>query len=360
MLEQVLAQGPAQPQPLMLLALAAERLGERDACASALERLVAIAPGVVLAWLMKGDLAAGSGDEPAAKAAYERAFTEARLKSEIPADVRQRLSRAAEWLDAFRQSEASRFRSEIAASGINETVTSRRFRRSLDIIFDEQEIYVQRPTVYYFPDLPQIQFYERESFAWVEEFESHSEAIAGELASLLEDRGLFTPHIAAEESTPSDGYQGLAGNAGWSSLYLWTGGAVVEENARRCPVTMAALEKVPLARFSRRYPSAPAVMFSMLKGGAKIPPHNGATNVRLICHLPLVVPPRCGLRVGNQIREWEPNKLLIFDDTIEHEAWNDSGEDRIVLIFDIWRPELTDEEKGAVTTFFKCLEATRG
>ena len=67
-------------------------------------------------------------------------------------------------------------------------------------------------------------------------------------------------------------------------------------------------------------------------------------NTRLICHLPLIVPPGCGFRVGNETREWEEGKLLIFDDTIEHEAWNESDQDRVVLIFDIWRPELSEAD----------------
>ena len=75
-------------------------------------------------------------------------------------------------------------------------------------------------------------------------------------------------------------------------------------------------------------------------------------NTRLICHLPLIVPPGCRFRVGDEVRAWEVGKLLIFDDTIEHEAWNDGVEDRIVLIFDVWRPELTEKEKEELTALF--------
>ena len=67
----------------------------------------------------------------------------------------------------------------------------------------------------------------------------------------------------------------------------------------------------------------PSVIFSMLKAGAHIGAHTGMYNTRLICHLPLIVPPGCRFRVGNEVREWEEGKLLIFDDTIEHEAWNE-------------------------------------
>ncbi len=72
-------------------------------------------------------------------------------------------------------------------------------------------------------------------------------------------------------------------------------------------------------------------------------------NTRLVCHLPLIVPPGCTFRVGNETREWREGKLVIFDDTIEHEAWNDSKEDRVVLIFDIWRPELSTRERDELT-----------
>ena len=107
--------------------------------------------------------------------------------------------------------------------------------------------------------------------------------------------------------------------------------------------------KAPVPRVSGWGPTA---MFSLLKAGARISPHTGMFNTRLVCHLPLIVPPNCRFRVGNEVREWEEGKLLIFDDTIEHEAWNDSDEDRIVLIFDIWRPELSEQEKYELTALF--------
>ena len=67
---------------------------------------------------------------------------------------------------------------------------------------------------------------------------------------------------------------------------------------------------------------------------------------------PLVVPPACGFRVGNEVREWDEGRLIIFDDTIEHEAWNESDRDRVVLIFDIWRPELSAQERREVAALF--------
>jgi aspartyl/asparaginyl beta-hydroxylase (cupin superfamily) len=83
-------------------------------------------------------------------------------------------------------------------------------------------------------------------------------------------------------------------------------------------------------------------------------------NCRLICHLPLIVPPGCWLRVGNETREWEPGRLLIFDDSFEHEAKNPTGELRIILLFDVWRPEVTGEERSAISAIFDSIDRFQG
>jgi len=104
----------------------------------------------------------------------------------------------------------------------------------------------------------------------------------------------------------------------------------------------------------------PAAMFSVLKPRTRIPPHTGVTNVRLVTHLPLVVPPGCGFRVGNETREWVEGKAWVFDDTIEHEAWNDSDKLRAVFIFDIWHPHLTAAERALITRLSQGLHAFSG
>ena len=108
---------------------------------------------------------------------------------------------------------------------------------------------------------------------------------------------------------------------------------------------LAALELAPLERIAGRSPFA---LFSKLAPGAVIAPHTGFHNSRLVCHLPLIVSDGCGFRVGNETRTWQAGKAFVFDDTIEHEARNESGDTRIVLIFNIWRPDLTADERGLV------------
>ena len=120
---------------------------------------------------------------------------------------------------------------------------------------------------------------------------------------------------------------------------------------------LAALADAPLTRIPGR---APSILFSKLAAGAHIPAHTGMLNVRLICHLPLLVPPGCVFRVGADERPWVEGKAWVFDDTIEHEAWNRSGADRYVLLFDIWRPELSHEEMAGVALLCEALDDYRG
>ncbi|MGH8399135.1 MAG: aspartyl/asparaginyl beta-hydroxylase domain-containing protein, partial [Gammaproteobacteria bacterium] len=93
---------------------------------------------------------------------------------------------------------------------------------------------------------------------------------------------------------------------------------------------------------------SPETFFSVLKPGAHIPPHTGVINTRLVTHLPLIIPPDCGIRVGNETRGWKEGECIVFDDTFEHEAWNKSDQTRVVLIFDIWNPYLTEVEREAM------------
>ena len=121
--------------------------------------------------------------------------------------------------------------------------------------------------------------------------------------------------------------------------------------------SMQALRDAPLAHVPNRSPS---ILFSLLKPGARIPPHHGLVNTRLICHLPVIVPGQCSFRVGNEVRDWVEGKSWLFDDTIEHEAWNDSNQTRVILLFDVWRPELSAQERALVVSLFEAIDAHDG
>ncbi|QNM83409.1 aspartyl/asparaginyl beta-hydroxylase domain-containing protein [Sphingomonas sabuli] len=349
---------PSNPQPLLMLAIATERCGDTANASALLDRFLAAQPNVVSAWLLKGDWAVRDKDGGAATFAYGRAFALERHQPDLPREIHQRLADAHQWVVNAQEQRTDAIVQELADAGFDVRSAPKRFRQSLDYVSGKANIYVQRPTTYYFPGLPQIAFFEREDFDWAAGLEAQTDAIEAEFRALAADPAALAPHITSDSHTPADGHGGMADNAGWSTLQLWKEGQPDAALAAKCPQTFAALNALPLPYFSRRNPSAPAVMFSVLKAGSRIPAHTGSANVRLICHLPLVTPPKCELRVGNEVRTWERGKLLIFDDTIEHEARNDSGEDRVVLIFDVWRPDISEAEREAITALFRRREGT--
>jgi aspartyl/asparaginyl beta-hydroxylase (cupin superfamily) len=225
------------------------------------------------------------------------------------------------------------------------------------VILGKKRVYLQEPKVYYFPGLPQIQFYGREQFPWLTQLERATDAIRQELRAVMADPAAFSPYVTGDANRPRKDQAGMLNNPAWSAFYLWKNGEPVAANSERCPATLAALESAPLARVQNRSPS---ILFSLLQPGAHIPPHNGLVNTRLICHLPLIVPGPCRFRVGNDVREWREGEAWVFDDTIEHEAWNTTRETRVILLFDIWRPELGDEERRMVASLFGAIDAHAG
>jgi aspartyl/asparaginyl beta-hydroxylase (cupin superfamily) len=217
--------------------------------------------------------------------------------------------------------------------------------------------YPQRPSTFHFPGLPQRPFYEREEFAWAPALEAATPAIREELEALLAQGADFRPYVEGDKDRPHRDFHGMHGDPSWTAFYLWKDGALVPENAARCPRTVEAMGSVPLSRVGRRTPS---VLFSLLRPGAHIPPHHGMLNCRLICHLPIVVPPGGWLRVGAETRPWEEGKLLVFDDSVEHEARNPADRLRVVLLFDIWRPELDEAERRGVSALFDAIDGFGG
>jgi aspartate beta-hydroxylase len=338
------------------LSLLHRRLGaaaEEDAALDAALRLEARHLGALIG---KGDLYARQADTRAAVSYYRAA---SQLAATLP-------SLAPEWAAEIKRVETARERFErdfeahllgvLAAEGLGGPGTGR-FVHAVDLLLGRRQIYLQQPKYFYFPELPQVQFYDRQLFPWAEALERESAAITAELRAILATGAGFAPYIQAEAHRPAFDTNGLLDNPDWGACYLIRDGAEVAENAARCPRTMAALGGVPLCRIDGRTPS---VLFSSLRPGARIPPHTGFTNARLICHLPLVVPGGCALRVGNETRAWQPGELVVFDDSIEHEAWNRSAELRVVLIFDIWRPELSERERSLVATMLSAIDRYGG
>lgn len=351
--QQTVTAGAAPADAWFGLALAHRGLGAADEESAALEQALARDPNHLPALIAQGDLHLRRGDERAASAYYATALRAAAQLPNLAAEWRAEVSR----IQGVRETLTAKFEADLlgalAARGLGAPGTER-VARALDLLLGKRELFLQQPKYFYFPELPQIQFYERGDFAWALELERHTQAIRSELEGILATQAGFVPYIQREAHRPVVNPNPLLDSLDWGACYLIKDGTEVHENAARCPRTMAALQEAPLCRIDGRTPS---VLFSMLRPGTRIRPHHGFTNARLICHLPLIVPAQCALRVGNETRPWREGELTIFDDSVEHEAWNSSTEIRVVLLFDIWRPELTAQERELIAAM---LQAAKG
>lgn len=211
------------------------------------------------------------------------------------------------------------------------------------------------PGLMYIPGLEPLPWYEPADFDWAAGVEQATPKVRAELLAAMGARAGFAPYVDDSGGRRrSDYWAELNRSRRWSAFHFSRHGRPVEENRRRCPATAALLDGLPLMRIPGYSPEA---MFSVLEPKTRIPPHYGSVNGRLTVHLPLVVPPECGaLRVRGEARAWVEGKLLVFDDAMIHEAWNDSEAVRAVLIFDVWNPQLSPAERAAFSDVLQAAQ----
>jgi aspartate beta-hydroxylase len=233
----------------------------------------------------------------------------------------------------------------------------RRVGAAIDHMLGRRQIYTNFCYGMHYPFLPADEYFDREHFPWLPELEAETDVIRAEVMELLasDDPGL-SPYVTMPPGTPENIWTELNHNPAWSALHLWKDGERVEGACARAPRTAQIVERLPLAGIPGR---APTVFFSILRAGKHIPPHNGVTNTRTIIHLPLIVPADCAFRVGGETREWREGEAFAFDDTIEHEAWNRSDQDRAVLILDCWNPHLSEQERAMICRIFAVSDAQK-
>jgi aspartyl/asparaginyl beta-hydroxylase (cupin superfamily) len=170
-------------------------------------------------------------------------------------------------------------------------------------------------------------FFESEEFPWVADVESEWMTIRKELEPLMLQREKI-PNF----QDYSEGQRALTQDDQWKTFFLYAFGNVEKENCSRVPETVRILDKIP---------GMNTAMFSILGPGKHIPPHRGPYKGVLRFHLGLIIPKpegSCRIRVGNDVRAWKEGKSLIFDDSHEHEVWNDSDSYRVVLFVNFVRP----------------------
>jgi len=346
--EQITVTGRANTQIWLFLAAACKASGDRTSEEAALDAALALDPSLIRGQIMKGDCRVHAGDQQGALEFYQVALRWAEAAEQLPPDLAAEVARARSVIAQYAAKGDAAREAALTARGLPPEARSPRFAEALDIMAGRKAIFVQQPTDFYFPGLAQTQFFDTAAFDWVPAVEAAAPAIRAELDGLLASRAAdFRPYLHGDPNRARID-QSLLDDPDWSALFLCENGVRNEAAIEACPATWAAMQQVPFPAIA----NSPTVMFSLLRKGARIMPHTGMFNTRLVCHLPLIVPPDCHFRVGNEVRQWEQGKLLVFDDSIEHEAWNNSDQDRVVLIFDIWRPDLSEQEKAEVAALF--------
>lgn len=335
------------PSIWLNLATAYRQLRLMDEEARALHRVLVIQPRHTLALLQQGSLHELQGKPRAAATVYRNALATIPRGAQIPEGLRAAVQRAAfmveqnsKELGAFLAERLQPARTRLGDAKLG------RFEHCLDVLLGKRQIYDPAPTFLRFPALPAYEFFDRDEFPWLDAFEAATPEIRAEFERVMtEDAANMQPYISYPEGVPLDQWAELNNSRRWGVFFLLREGTRIEANLARCPTLARLLPTAPQCDVPGHGPTA---FFSILDARTRIPPHTGVTNTRLTVHLPLVIPPGCRFRVGSETREWQPRRAWVFDDTIEHEAINDSDVPRAILIFDIWNPYLTPAERELV------------
>ncbi|EGZ12396.1 aspartylasparaginylbeta-hydroxylase-like protein [Phytophthora sojae] len=196
------------------------------------------------------------------------------------------------------------------------------------------------PTLFCFPGLESVPWHDTSKFEWVKHLEANRETIASEYLALKRQREALakTEQTASDYKVYDKEHQLHQGQWDWLS-YVTQGRR--QADFASIPGFMAGLP------FTYSF-------FSVLKPESSIKAHSAPCNIRLRCHFPLFVPEGCGIRVGDETRQWEEGKALVLDDAFDHEVWHNGKEgDRVLLLFDFWHPDLVQGEREAITEMFK-------
>jgi tetratricopeptide (TPR) repeat protein len=348
LLREALAGDGTDPEIPMTLALALRLMGDIPGAIGALDVAIVIDPKHFVALLTKGSLLEAMGERRQAARIYRTGLAYGPPAEMLPPHLRA-LAEQARWLVAANAREiADHLRARTAELKASLGAEPQdRFEECLEILAGTKRAFVHQPALLNFPQLPAIQFFDPDHFPWFQELEAATPIFVEELQTILQaDWDRFQPYIQYPPGTPVNQWVQLNHSPDWSTFFFWRDGRRYDENCARCPRSAAVLTSLPLAE---QPGFAPSAMFSVLQPHTHIPAHCGSANTRAIVHLPLILPSNCRFRVGNTMREWKMGEAFAFDDTIEHEAWNDSDQVRVVLIFDVWNPLLTETERTLVT-----------
>ena len=354
--ENIIARGGASRDIWLGLALVRQAQTRTDEMIEALDKVLLEDPTNLRALLMKGDAIWDRGQHAEAATVYNyvrKLVPDSNLVSGPARDMVERVAARLKAHNAGIRDHLDRYLQDSPVEDAD-VYERARFDRARALLFGERQRYAQEPRSFFYPELPDREFYEPQDYAWTQRLIAAEDQIRTEFEALRQQPGAFTPYIHASGNVPIDRNNPLLDNDDWSAVHIQKNGVVNEDIAALMPSVLEALSEAPLEAIDQR---GPTVLVSRLAPGARIPPHTGYLNTRLTCHLPIIIPDGCGLRCGSETRHWRSGEMLMFNDSIDHEAWNTSGEDRFVLIFFVWRPELSQAERTMIKSLLEGIDA---
>ncbi len=347
LLERVVKATPERTEPWMKLAALRRAKGDIAGASEAIATVLRNDPLHFMALMSRARLFETANQPAEAARFYLRALAQLPPGEAIPSTLAAMVEHGRRVGDAYQREIATRWEVLAAQQNDLDTTTRTRLARFASNALRRTRVFHCEPTHYHYPGLIEREFHDRALFPWLAAIEAQTDAIRDEYLGLLQRQDACAePYVQYEAGVPVRQWAPLNNSLDWTAFHLLRNGVSIGSNAAACPRTIAALAPISQPRIAGRSPNA---MFSLLKPQTRIPPHSGVTNTRLVCHLPLIVPDGCWFRVGAETREWRPGEAFVFDDTIEHEAANDSDLPRVVLIFDVWHPGLAPAERTAVT-----------
>jgi len=334
------------------LGMAQQMAGDLPAATQSLTRAVSAAADFHLARLHLGQVLEQAGAAMPAAVQYARSLQDAQksgrwLNAETtPPALRDEVSHAASFVRQHHRRAMSELLNPLAEK--YGAASLQRVGECLSIYLNEKPPAFtdsrQQPMFLYFPGLPTSAYFDRALFPWIAQLEAQLEPILAELHAVLRSTS-GSERVFTSEELENANLRGLDVPPTWNGYYFYRHGVRRDDNCTACPITAAAVDALPLGRIREH---GPEVLFSVFTAGTHLLPHRGVTNIRSVAHLPLIIPRDCALQVGGEIHEWKRGEVVVFDDTFEHEAWNRSDQVRVVLIFDVWNPHLTDVEREAM------------
>ena len=344
-LESAASTDPQDPGFWQRLATVRQVSGAPGRAIEAIDRALAFAPLDFINLLMRARMLDQAGLSEAGEA-YGRALAQ-KHPDPIPPSLGPAIERAKAAWAAHQQQLETRLHAAVEASGADLTPAERRrAARLASNVTHRTRAYHSEATHFHYPGLREAEFHDRGLFPWLAELEGLTGTIRVELDEVANaDQAVHVPYVQYGAGEPLAQWRALNHNRDWTAIHLIQRGQTVAPNAALCPQTMEFLARMEQPWIEGCGANA---MFSLLAPRTAIPPHVGVANFRLLCHLPLIIPGKCWFRVGEEVHDWQLGQAWVFDDTIEHEAVNETDQLRVIMIFDIWHPDLSPAERKAI------------